>query len=249
MVKIIPFGLIVVMLLFSLTESSLVQAKGSGYKGLIVTSPESRSNTSSSSKQGASAYGGLIALAPQKNKTLGSQKEQPLGYSGLIQGRIKKPQLQMTKVPGKVPRVAPRSSDDLKSLAQRYGYDRDGDLLPDVLRKPKVLSKGVKSMLAGPRIRIKGKLPMVYMIEQKIAKLMSKVESKNISTEVRTENARKAYNELAVFARGLRSKKAVPNNIYRRMGLSETFIEEEKTGTSNALDQLNKTLKKLKEYE
>ena len=224
MTKIIPFGLIIVMLLFSLTESSFVQAESAGYKG-------------------------LIAPAPREHKALENQKEQPLGYSGLIQGHIEKPQSQMTKVPGKAPQVAPKSSDDLKSLAQIYGHDRDGDLLPDVLRKPKPLSEETTSILASPRVRIKGKLPMVYTIEQKIGKLMSKVENENLSAEARTENAREAYYELAILAKGLRHKKMVSNDIYQRMGLSETFIEEEKTGTSDALNQLNKTLKKLKEYE
>ena len=78
---------------------------------------------------------------------------------------------------------------------------------------------------------------------------MSRVESKGLSPKARMENAREAYKELAPFAKGLRHKKKVPDDIYRQMGLSEIFIKENKTGTSIALTQLDETLRKLKSYE
>ncbi|MFH1157725.1 MAG: hypothetical protein V1721_02400 [Pseudomonadota bacterium] len=227
--KIIPFGLVVAVLLWSLAEASPVHAKDSGYEGLVAPAPESGN-------------------APR-------DQEEPPGYSGLIPGRSgtssaqQKQPPQMTRTPGDAPQVAPRSSDDLKALAQVYGQDRDGDLLPDALKKPEPLSEKTTALLAGPRARIKGKLPMVYMIGEKIRKLLPQVEDERLSPEARAEMARKAYGELAPFADGLRAKKMVPDDIYRQMGLSETFIEEEKTGTTVALDELNEALQKLKEYE
>ena len=155
----------------------------------------------------------------------------------------------MTRIPGNVPQVTPRTSDDIKTLAQIYGQNRGGNLLPDALRRPKPLSGETTDFLARPRTRIKGKLPMIYMIEQKIEKLMSRVEDKNLSPEARIENARKAYKELAPFAKGLRHKNKVPDDIFRQMGLSELFIEEKKTGTLTALAQLDETLRRLKNYE
>lgn len=249
MMKIITFSLIVAAVLCSLIKAFPVYAKNTGYEGLIAPAPESSTSTDSAPKQDAQEYDGLIAPTPIKKRAVGNYKKQPLGYSGLIPGRSEKPPPQMTKIPGTSPQAVPRTSDDIKALARIYGHDRNNDLVPDALRKPKLLSKNAREILAGPRTRIKGKLPMVYMIEQKIKTLMSQVENENISQEVRTKNAYKAYNELSFFAEGLMHKKTVPDNIYRQMGLSEIFIEEDKTGSSDALKQLNETLKKLRKYE
>jgi len=90
---------------------------------------------------------------------------------------------------------------------------------------------------------------MENMVARNISYLQSVVKDKSLSPADRQEKARQSYHELSILAQGLRQKKSTPDRIYQKMGLSDDYIRDDKSGVSHALGQLDKALADYKQYQ
>lgn len=93
---------------------------------------------------------------------------------------------------------------------------------------------------------IAGKPAVEDMVENKIARAMASVSNKNISDDQRAENAKSAYKNLASVADGLRYKQTISDDTYKSLGLTDKYIDDERSGNANALTQLDAALATLK---
>ena len=143
-----------------------------------------------------------------------------------------------------LPACALDSVSDLKKAAQDYERQKEGS----GLRKPRDLSGGKGDLFSTPQQRVNGKLPMVGTIEKRIDYWMQQVRDQKLDATTRAEKAHKAYDELAPLAQGILSKTTIPDSVYKKMGVSDVFIQEEKEGNDAALDALNAALRELKGY-
>lgn len=96
---------------------------------------------------------------------------------------------------------------------------------------------------------IAGKPAIEYVASQQVAQAMSSVNNEKLSDAERTTNARNAYQNLSSFADGLRSKQAIPDNIYKSMGLTDDYINDERNGNAAALTHLDAALSTLKSFQ
>jgi hypothetical protein len=249
------YSVVIAGFICCLSPAAPVFAQGGGYEGLIApAAPESSAPDTTDTSSG---YEGLLAPAPAPASRGGAarqDKDEPPGYSGLIPGRVEDnagggPPAQMTSVPGTAQPIAPKSAEDIGVLSTLHGIDRNGDGIPDDLMKPGQISRKTASALGKPHKRIDNMLPAEYAARKNIDQLMPGVRDKKISAAVRAERVRNTQERLATLANGLRQKKAVPDRIYKAMGVPDIFVQEEKEGADQALLRLDKALKELKEYE
>lgn len=150
---------------------------------------------------------------------------------------------EATLKPGLRPLPAPESSGDIKLMALVHGAAAGGGA-EDAHSLPPEMVAG----LARPGLRIKGMLPEEYAAARKIELLMGRLRNKNVSAAARKENIEKAYTELSSFAESMRSKKKIPNKVYRAMGLPEENIQEKKAAAGGALRRLDEALDELDAY-
>ena len=170
------------------------------------------------------------------------------GYEGLIPPSDSSgdPLPEMTPQPGYQQPPAPRTSDDLKILSLIHGEDEKD--ASDLLGPATELPPDVVAGLARPGRRIQGMLPEEYTAAKKIELLMGNIRNKKIPAADREKNIEKAYAELSAFADAMRSKKAIPDKIYLRMGLPESNIREKKEAADSALQRLEKALNEIEGY-
>jgi hypothetical protein len=253
MTKVIPFSgysIVIAGFIWCLGCAAPAFAEDSGYEGLIAPStPESTAPpaaTAPAAPDTSSGYEGLIAPAPSSHtnntNTAKPQKEEPLGYSGLIPGRVEQPPPPQVTASPSNPSLTPKNSEDIKMLATVHGMQQD-------IEKPGVVSKKTALALAKPHPRIDNMLPLEYAAKKNIDDMMPGIRDKKISKKVRAERVRNTHEKLATLAAGLRQKKSVPDRIYKAMGVPDSFIKEEREGTDHALLRLDKALQELKAYE
>ncbi len=189
-------------------------------------------------------YEGLIAppSLPDKDGDSGApaNSDEPSGYEGVVAGPVRKEQPPFTPIPGL---DSSGDTTSLQTLSMLHGQDRNGDGVPDRLTQ----SKPIPSV--GFQAHVKGKSAIEYTVAENIASAMASVNDPKLPLDVRSENAREAYEDLADLADGLRSKKGVPDRVYQRMGLSDSYIQQEKVGNSSALSALDRALSNLKQYQ
>lgn len=213
-----------------------VWAESGGYEGLIApAAPESED--SSAAPADTSGYEGL--LAPSSDSSARVQQA-PAGYEGVVPGHVASP--KFTSAPGSVDIDEVQSPPDLRSLSTIYGQDRDGDGVPDDLREPRRVTSAVGHSY------IKGKPSMLVVAEKQSEQFMSAIRDKEISPEQRTENVKMAYQQLGSMASAMRAKRAIPDSIYKKMGLSDAYIKEEKASINSTLAHLDKSMADLGQY-
>lgn len=186
-------------------------------------------------------YEGLIAPSSKP----GEEKQKPPGYSGLIPGAVrnffKKEEPASTAPPAQTP--ATRTPKvDLKAAAAASGIVTN-------LQKPTPLPEKTAVALNKPRARMNGMLPAEYAANSMIADYMKRLSDKNLKGDARKALAAEAAQKLQELADGFRYKSAVPDRVYSQMGLSDTYIAEEREGSAKAVSQLDAALAALKDYQ
>lgn len=198
-----------------------------GYEGLFA--PATPDAAPSAPSNAAGGYDGLLTPA--------EDNAAPSGYAGLLPGQVAEPVPQFTAIPGSGP------ATNIRTLSLLHGQDRNGDGVPDGITRPQKLFN-----FDAP-IRDNGVSPAQQMVENNIKQLILPLRNERLSTAERTLKARQAYQELAELAEGYRHKKSVPDRIYRQMGLSDVYIEQEKADLDSNLARLDRTLASLKKYQ
>jgi hypothetical protein len=238
-------------------------AEGNGYSGLIAPSTATKSSTaakpSTAPAQAGGGYSGLIAPPPDGT----GRQQEPEGYAGVIQGRVAQPPQSHTRTStkaratptlGSTPTRSlakfkePKSANDLHGMSLFYGLDKNMDGIPDALKQPAVIPADLAKAMNKPTQRIENMLPTEFAMKKSIDAVMAMVGNKSLSKEARLEQAKNGYNNLSQLMTGLRSKRAIPDTIYKKMGLSDAYISEEKEGIDAALIRLDKATKDLEQY-
>ncbi|MBI3440978.1 MAG: hypothetical protein HY052_04125 [Proteobacteria bacterium] len=201
-------------------------AAGDGYSGLIAPPAP---NSSAPGTEAGNGYAGLI---PDRPDARGSADNTP------------EEQQPVTATPTT---HAPMTSADLKMLALKYGLTKKRDMAAE-FTKPLKLSDKQKEVLAKPRPRIENMLPAEYAARKNIEGVMPKVRDKSISPEEQKKSVSLARQRLGALAEGFRYKNNVSDDVYKKMGLPDIFIKEEREGNSKALSLLNEALKELDQY-
>lgn len=223
-------------------------AQNGGYAGVL---PPASSETADDHDSGG--YDGVLAPVPKKGR---QKQEAPAGYSGVVPGNVPedtkktaepaatvKPKPAITMAPGRESMTAPATSPEtLKLLSMREAWNKKRERKGT---ENAVVRSNGKEKLS----RIQNMAPMEYMVDKKIQRLLQPVADKKLSAAQRSANAKKAYEELLRLAEGLRHQKAVPDSVYQKIGLSDSYIQDKKVTTQNALDRLDTALQMLKKYQ
>lgn len=234
-------------------------APSDGYDGLLAPSQPTRGNTRGT--QEPPGYEGLIrgtvpqrpvetpdtdndAAQPTRPSTAGTPPAgtTPAARPGARPVQTARPDLPMTPRPGRVKLGPISSAEQLMMLAALNGKRLDMNKIADGV-KPSPAMFGLKDP---KQQRIGGMLPMELMAKTQIEKVMASVNHPQLTPEQRQQNARSGYNMLLTYADGIMTRRAVPEAVYKKMGLSDTFLEEEREANERALARLEEAFKVLR---
>lgn len=142
-------------------------------------------------------------------------------------------------------RKQPLTVDDLKTIAavSRQGIDFN-HMSPELLKSLKLPEDASETLNKIQRPRIDGMLPAEFAAKRTIDSLMDSV-SKTAGDEARRKTAQAAYARLSGMADGYRTLGSVPDGIYQHMGVSDTYVKEEREGYTKALDRLHEAMEAL----
>lgn len=182
-------------------------------------------------------YTGLFAPAQPDTP---SKKEAPSGPVSTVS-------------PALTPPAAPAAP-----FTQRPGYSRE--TIKDLPTASAVYGTGLKNKVAAkkppkidyskvPQLILGGKTAMEHTVTKNIQRAMRDVSEKDLSGEERKKRAQKSYTSLGKLREGIVSQKNIPDTAYRKVGFSERYIQQEKSGIENSLQLLNQALAKLKTYQ
>jgi hypothetical protein len=156
---------------------------------------------------------------------------------------------RQTPIPGQSLRKQ-TPSDELRTLSMLRGLDVDMNKIPDRLEGHNVrLPAASIEALSRPRPRVNGMLPMEMMIVRNVDQIMTYVKNPRLSEAKRMENARSAYKQLEDLRAGLKFKSQAPEAVYRKLGLPDVYIQEEKESIKKTLAYVEATLDVLKGYQ
>jgi hypothetical protein len=176
----------------------------------------------------AGGYEGLIAPPSAPAPAEGAKAPAPSipqGYSGVVIGAT--PQVEKYVAP------APAATQPREGLAAVL--NEPSDELPMDFSTTR---HGV----------IDGKMAAEYAVAQNIETALASVNDTELSDEERRANARRAYRDFSDMAEGLRSKMKIPDRIYKKMGLSDAYIKNERIGNAAALSRLSAVLDVLRPH-
>jgi len=230
-----------------------------GYDGLLAPSQPTRGNTRGT--QEPPGYEGLIrgavpqrpvetpdtdndAAQPQRPSTAGTPPAgtSPAARPGARPVQTARPDLPMTPRPGRVKMGRIGSAEQLMMLASLNGVRLDPSKVADGV-KPSPAMFGLKDP---KQPRIGGMLPMELMAKTQIDKVMASVNHPQLTAEQRQNNARNGYNMLLTLADGVMTRRGVPEAIYKKMGMPETFLAEENEANERALARFEEAFKVLR---
>ena len=247
-----------------------------GYNGLI---PDNGTTQEAAPATGDGGYNGLIAPAPTPAPT---GKDAPVGYSGVVAGKVAAPAAPVDADPNAAPKTAaapagtkaaattqvggftpinqlpkmsypkgiegrhrPFTADDIKTLSaiSKQGIDFN-HMTPELAKSLKLPEDAADTLNKVQRPRIDGMLPAEFAAKRTIDSLMDNV-SKTKGDDNRRKMAQSAFNRLSGMADGYRTLGSVPDGIYTRMGVSDTYVKEEREGYTKALDRLKEAMEAL----
>jgi len=229
-----------------------------GYDGLLAPSQPTRGNTRGT--QEPPGYEGLIRGAvPQRPvETPDTDNNDdatrpataatppagttPAARPGARPVQTARPELPMTPRPGRVKMGRIGSMEQLMMLAALNGQRIDLNKIADGV-KPSPAMFGLKDP---KQPRINGLLPVELMAKTQVEKVLASVNHPQLTPEQRQDNARNGYNLLLSYADGIMTRRSVPEAIYKKMGMSDTFLEEEREGSERALARLEEAFKVLR---
>jgi hypothetical protein len=166
----------------------------------------------------------------------------PLRGAAPAAAQTARPDLPMTPRPGRVKVGKIGSAEQLMMLAALNGRRLDLNKIAEGVQ-PSPALLGLKDP---KQHRIRGMLPMELMAKTQIDKVMASVSHPQLTPEQRQTNARNGYAQLMALADGVMSRRAVPEALYRKMGMSDTFLAEEQEASERALARFQEAFKVLK---
>ena len=142
------------------------------------------------------------------------------------------------------PRMRPLTLDDVKILAGLSARGIDFYHLPPEMEKRLHLPPGTSKALNNiGSARIDGMLPAEFSAKQQIDQQMNAIGK--LQGEQRRKAAEAAYDQLSYMAGGYRTLHSIPDSIYGRMGVSDTYVKEEREGYGKSLDRFKEALDAL----
>ncbi len=142
----------------------------------------------------------------------------------------------------------PPSPFDQQTSPQGGGAPQQIDIAKLIAKAPRLISpKGdFKRLKVG---RIHGVASGEYAVEQAIKHSISTVNDTRLTKAQRLQNARAAYKYLTSLEKGLRFRQNIPDSTYENIGLSKSYIHQEKTANVASLAALDKAIEALKPYQ
>jgi hypothetical protein len=186
----------------------------------------------------AGGYDGLIAPTKDNDTpATGATKSPPKGYYGLTLGATAPDEEEAKPKPAPSPQYTP--SPVKPEIIHDLG-------MASALYAPKPpLKSPVADFSTTQHPRTNGELAMPHMVRQQISQAMDSINDKKLSGKERDKNAQNAYKRFSDLANGLRNQN-IPDSVYKSMGLTDTYIREERQGNADALKQLDSALDVLK---
>lgn len=134
---------------------------------------------------------------------------------------------------------------DLKKRAEEFSRDRNNDGIPDALEDSFKLPDHVKSMLALPRPRVDGMLPMEAAMAKSITTQMTQIRESKLPPKVRA-------NQIKLFKQGLEAMRtsmvvqlSAPEDLLKKMGIPENYIKEDRASMKNTLTRIDAALDEI----
>lgn len=229
-----------------------------GYDGLLAPSQPSKSNNRGS--QEPPGYDGLLrgsvpqrAADPAADNTAtqparGNTAATPQANAPAAAGRAARPaqsarpELPMSPRPGRLKLGPISSADQLRLLASLAGKKLDLDKMTADIQ-PSAALLGIPE---AKRPRVGGMLPMELMAKSQIDKAMAVLNNPQLTQEQKQLAARQSYNQMMIMADGIITRRSVPDALYKKMGMSEQFMQEEREGNERALARFEEAFKVLR---
>lgn len=226
------------------------------YEGVVAPPAEDSTPAPASS----SGYSGVIAPKIPDRAAL-----PPAGYKGLLPGSVQQPSVQkdalaqpsqQTAMPATAdeeslrPQFGQRrgisTAEELKALAEQNSLYKGLDINSPEFSNMMKLPPRVQALTDGPRSRIEGLLPTEYVTKAQVEETLKALKNNVLSAEARRDLAKKSYDALSMSIESLRYKKSIPEIFYKKMGVSDVFLQEEREGDQNALRRLEAALEEIK---
>ena len=146
------------------------------------------------------------------------------------------------------PRMRPLTLDDVKILAGLSARGIDFYHLPPEMEKKLHLPPGTSKALDNiGSARIDGMLPAEFSAKQQIDQQMNAIAK--LHGDQRRKAAEAAYDQLSYMAGGYRTLHSIPDSIYGRMGVSDTYVKEEREGYGKSLERFKDALDALEKLK
>lgn len=231
-----------------------------GYDGLLAPSQPSRTNNNRGTQE-PPGYEGLMggsvpqrapepvepdntATTPARGNTAATPRapaaRNPAAAARPVQ--TTRPELPMTPRPGRLKMGNVASADQLRLLASLAGKKLDLEKMTADI-KPSAAMLGLED---AKRPRLGGMLPMELMAKSQIDKTMALLNNPQLTPEQRQAAARQSYNQMMIMADGIITRRSVPEAIYKKMGMSDQFLQEEREGNERALARFEEAFKVLR---
>jgi hypothetical protein len=147
-------------------------------------------------------------------------------------GNMSTPQvLQYTPTLGQ-----PGIINDLGMASAVYGGDKK------LITPPMDFSKATHTT-------INGKPAVEFMVEAHIARAMHDLKDPSLTRAERNAKGHAAYEYLSNMTDTLRQKQMLPDKIYKNIGVTDTYIKDERDANDAALVHLDAALEDLKSYQ
>jgi len=229
----------------------------SGYAGVLAP-PSAPENTGKDAPQGYSGVMPGKTAAPQagldadpnapKPAPKAANAKAPTGVdTSKAVGRFSPidslPKMSVPK--GVDARRHPLTVEQLKTLSALNAKGIDfNHITPQLAKALKLPEDAAETLAKVQRPRIDGMLPAEFTAKRTIDSLMANVE-KAPEGDARKKLAQAAYDRLSNMADGYRTLGSVPDGIYKTMGVSDTYVQEEREGYGKATQRIHDALQTL----
>lgn len=232
---------------------------GDGYDGLLAPSSPSQGNSRSTNQP--PGYEGLMqghvpqrqepaaepadnaaTQSPRSNTAATPATHAPAAAAARRPAQTARPELPMTPRPGRLKLGNVSTAEQLRVLSALAGKRLD-------LEKMTADIKPSAAMLGLPdakRPRTDNMLPMELMAKSQIDKTMAVLNNPKLTAEQKQMAAKQSYEQMKMLADGIITRRSVPESIYKKMGMSEQFLQEEREGNERALARFEEAFKVLR---
>lgn len=231
---------------------------GDGYDGLLAPSSPTGGNRNTTQPPG---YEGVMpghvpqrqeqsapepdnaATQPARGNTAASPAARaPAAAAARRPAQTARPELPMTPRPGRLKLGNVSSAEQLRLLASLAGKRLDLEKMTADI-KPSAALLGLPD---AKRPRTNNMLPMELMAKNQIDKTMAVLNNPRLTPEQKKLAAQQSYEQMKMLADGIITRRSVPEAIYKKMGMSEQFLQEEREGNERALARFEEAFKILR---